>query len=230
MPNTPCYTEYETGLYTRRHNPFINFNSVATNPSRCAKIVPSTQFALDTAHNSLPNYSLYIPNVVNDGQNSTLDVVANWLVKFTAPILNSDSSNKTLVVAAFARSASGPDTPTWAILIGNVLPASVLNTTDHTNYTHYSLLSTVEANWNLSSLGLSDLNAPTFFKSNVTNTTNTTNVTSATNPGPTPNNPSSIYPCNSPNIYYCSGAAINAPRSMAVLLGVTVVLLVKMFA
>ena len=39
------------------------------------------------------------------------------------------------------------------------MPASLKNTTDDTFYTHYSCLSTVEANWGLGSLGRGDTNS-----------------------------------------------------------------------
>lgn len=44
-------------------------------------------------------------------------------------------------------------------MLGGGLPASLKNTTDDTFYTHYSCLSTVEANWGLGSLGRGDTNA-----------------------------------------------------------------------
>jgi acid phosphatase len=45
------------------------------------------------------------------------------------------------------------------ILISDTMPASLINTTDDSFYTHYSILSTVEANWDLSHLGRWDTHA-----------------------------------------------------------------------
>jgi acid phosphatase len=45
------------------------------------------------------------------------------------------------------------------ILISDTMPASLINTTDDTFYTHYSILSTIEANWDLSHLGRWDTHA-----------------------------------------------------------------------
>ena len=44
------------------------------------------------------------------------------------------------------------------LLLGNGIPASARGTTDDTYYTHYSDLSTVEANWDLKNLGRGDVN------------------------------------------------------------------------
>jgi hypothetical protein len=42
------------------------------------------------------------------------------------------------------------------ILTGGAIPLSLHGTTDDTLYTHYSSLSTVQANWGLKSLGRGD--------------------------------------------------------------------------
>jgi hypothetical protein len=42
---------------------------------------------------------------------------------------------------------------------GTAIPLNLRGTTDDTLYTHYSAISTVEANWNLKSLGRQDTNA-----------------------------------------------------------------------
>ncbi|KAH9011126.1 hypothetical protein EDB84DRAFT_1681097 [Lactarius hengduanensis] len=46
----------------------------------------------------------------------------------------------------------------FALLLGGAVPESARGTVDSTYYTHYSLLSTVEANWGLGSLGRGDTN------------------------------------------------------------------------
>lgn len=44
-------------------------------------------------------------------------------------------------------------------MLGGGLPSDLKGTTDSTFYTHYSALSTVQANWGLKSLGRGDANA-----------------------------------------------------------------------
>jgi hypothetical protein len=46
----------------------------------------------------------------------------------------------------------------FSILLGGALPDSLKGKTDSTYYTHYSTISTVEANWQLKNLGRNDVN------------------------------------------------------------------------
>lgn len=47
----------------------------------------------------------------------------------------------------------------YTVLLGGALPSNVIGTQDDTYMTHYSMLSTVEANWGLKNLGRGDVNA-----------------------------------------------------------------------
>jgi len=157
---TACYTGYESdSLYFRKHNPFINYDSIATNATRCSNIVPATQLQTDLAAGSMPNYAFYTPNLINDGQNSTVAQAAIWLTGFLPPLLaNKSFINKTLVVVTFDESEDyNVPNNVYTLLLGDVV-ASVKAATDSTFYTHYSLLSTVEANWGLGNLGRQDTN------------------------------------------------------------------------
>jgi phospholipase C len=53
-------------LYERKHNPFISYKDVQTNPARVAKIVDFSQFATDLANNTVPNYVWISPDQCHD--------------------------------------------------------------------------------------------------------------------------------------------------------------------
>ena len=53
-------------LYERKHNPFISYNDVQTNPARMANIVDFSQFATDLANNAVPDFSWISPDQCND--------------------------------------------------------------------------------------------------------------------------------------------------------------------
>jgi phospholipase C len=53
-------------LYERKHNPFISYADVQSNPSRVARIVDFTQFATDLADNTVSDYSWISPDQCND--------------------------------------------------------------------------------------------------------------------------------------------------------------------
>ena len=52
----------------------------------------------------------------------------------------------------------------FSLLLGDAVPAELHGTTDDTKYNHYSIMSTVENNWDLGNLGKGDKDAKPFFK------------------------------------------------------------------
>lgn len=162
------------GLYFRKHNPFVIHESVAGNATRCNNIVPASQLALDlfaatasttTPGTPLPNYMYYTPNMINDGHNTTARDATLFLSSFLPPILTSPTflQSNTLIVITFDETEDYTigDNLVYTLLLGSndlVIPPPLKNTTDATFYTHYSLLSTVESNWDLGNLGRNDAN------------------------------------------------------------------------
>jgi len=53
-------------LYERKHNPFISYKDVQSNPARVAKIVDFSQLATDLANNAVPNYVWISPDQCHD--------------------------------------------------------------------------------------------------------------------------------------------------------------------
>jgi phospholipase C len=53
-------------LYERKHNPFVSYQDVQSNPARMANIVDFSQLATDLANNTVPNYSWISPDQCND--------------------------------------------------------------------------------------------------------------------------------------------------------------------
>lgn len=53
-------------LYERKHDPFVSYQDVQSNPARMANIVDLSQFATDLAHNTVPNYSWISPDQCHD--------------------------------------------------------------------------------------------------------------------------------------------------------------------
>jgi hypothetical protein len=99
--------------------------------------------------------------MVNDGHDTTIDFVAGWLDYFLAPMLNDTrfNDNRTLILLTFDESETyTEENVVYSVLLGGAVPKNLINTTDSTYYTHYSTLSTVQANWGLGSLGRQDTN------------------------------------------------------------------------
>jgi hypothetical protein len=53
-------------LYERKHNPFISYQDVQSNPARVANIVDFSRFSTDLANNTVPDYAWISPDQCND--------------------------------------------------------------------------------------------------------------------------------------------------------------------
>jgi hypothetical protein len=96
---------------------------------------------------------------MNDGHNTDINYAGNWSRTFLTPLLNDNRFvNKTLVLLTFDESETYTiKNQVWALLLGDAIPESLRGTMDNTFYTHYSSLSTVQANWGLYNLGRGDV-------------------------------------------------------------------------
>lgn len=147
--------------YVRKHNPLVMFNSVTSNATRLSLIKSFKLFEEDLANKTLPQWSFLTPNMTNNGHDSNDTVAGNWSRMFLEPLLNNDYfMNDTLVVLTWdENSENDEENKLFAILIGGAIPPAFKNTTDDTFYNHYSMLSTIQLNWGLPSLGRWDCGA-----------------------------------------------------------------------
>jgi hypothetical protein len=54
------------GLYVRKHDPFLMYPDVYTNPSRADNVVPLTQLATDLSTGQVPQFAWISPNICDD--------------------------------------------------------------------------------------------------------------------------------------------------------------------
>lgn len=111
--------------------------------------------------NHAANRLFITPNMVDDGHDSTAAFFSNWTEYFLTPMLKEPkfNSNRTLVLLTFDENDSyTANNQIFTIALGGAVPSNLKNTSEHTYMTHYSTLSSVEANWNLKSLGRGDVN------------------------------------------------------------------------
>jgi acid phosphatase len=154
-----CFTGATSGEYAAKHNPAIYFASINGNPARCAKIVPGTQFDTDMQAGTLPQWWWYTPNLLNDGHDTGVTFAGQYLNSVWLPRFRNTAFTQNLVVAVtFDESATNPNHVYTALCGGAVVSGGQ----DNTAYTHYSLIRTVENNWNLPSLMQGDTSANAF--------------------------------------------------------------------
>jgi len=130
-------------------------------PARAALQRTFNDFAADVNASAIPQWLFVTPNLVNDAHDTNVDFASQWLQFWLLPLLNDTrfNDNKTLILLTFDENETETENnQVFSVLLGGAVPESMRGTTDFTFYTHYSALSTVEANWALGSLGRGDTN------------------------------------------------------------------------
>ncbi|MHB1998891.1 MAG: alkaline phosphatase family protein [Solirubrobacteraceae bacterium] len=82
----PCYAGAEAGSYAKKHDPFMYFASIRSNPARCRRVVPYAQLRLELRLGSLPAFGWITPNLCNDGHNCA-NAAPNSFLKQLVPTL-----------------------------------------------------------------------------------------------------------------------------------------------
>ncbi|KAJ7123634.1 phosphoesterase family-domain-containing protein [Mycena epipterygia] len=147
--------------YMRKHNPLIIYDSISQDPTRSGRIRNFNDFANDVVNGTLPQWVFVTPNMINDAHDTTIDFAASFLEYWLLPLLTDPRVNddETLILLTFDENETGVIQNTiFSLALGGVVPLKLRGTTDDTLYTHYSSLSTVQANWGLDSLGRQDTN------------------------------------------------------------------------
>jgi acid phosphatase len=150
--------------YVRKHNPAVMFDSVATNADRLSNVKNLTQFRADLDANKLPQWMFITPNMTSDGHDTSVTTAGQWTSDFLTPLLtNRNFMNNTLVLVTWDENHTyTKKNRVLGILLGDAVPADLVGTVDNAIYSHYSEISTVEANWNLHTLGRYDVGANVF--------------------------------------------------------------------
>lgn len=159
MPS-PCYVgNAPNGLYMQKHNPFLYYDDVRTNLTRCATHdVPFTQFTTDLSDNHLPDYVWITPNMCHDMHACSVAVGDHWLSRIVPSILHSPAFTQSGVLfltfdegktkAGCCNDAAGGQVLT--LVISPLVKRGLQSTIPET---HYSLLRTIEEAWRLPPLG-----------------------------------------------------------------------------
>jgi phospholipase C len=94
------YTGGDVLPYVKHHNPVAYFSDVVNDPAQAANLVPFSMFAGDLAGGRLPNYSLIVPDLLDDAHdcpgeaatctdNQKLAAADAWLSANIGPLINS---------------------------------------------------------------------------------------------------------------------------------------------
>jgi hypothetical protein len=167
LPSGSCVKSASSsdGLYRRKHNPFISMRSVSGNATLCAKNVHAKQLDVDISNDSVPQVVYYTPNMDNNGHDTNVGYASEWLESFLKPRLGKPAfSTRTLFFITFDEDDSSwgsGSSLVYAVLYGDVVKDQA-GTINSDRYSHYSLLKTIEDNWDLGTLNRNDKTARTF--------------------------------------------------------------------
>jgi hypothetical protein len=168
MENLPAgcsNVETAPGGYAKKHNPFMFFDRIRNNGSRCkARVVPLTQLTTDLANNELPRYSFLTPNLCHDGHDCSLatadDFLAAWVPLILARIGSTGVIFITFDEGATSEGCCNGQAKGGHVFTAIIGPGAKLNTKITKALDHYSLLRAVEENWGMRLLNRS-ASAPT---------------------------------------------------------------------
>jgi hypothetical protein len=161
-----CYVGYGgvSGKYDSQHDPFVYYDDITNNTSRCARVVPANSgqgYPDDRLINDLSstttasNLMWLTPNLCDDGHdkcsplNNTTTQQNQYLSQLVPQILSS-SLFTTQRAALFITYDEGQHTyPSDYVTSIWAGPIAKTHYKSSIQYSHYSLLKTIEANWGL---------------------------------------------------------------------------------
>lgn len=156
MPS-PCFLG-DAYPYMQKHDPFIYFNDVRNNPTRCGNIVPLAGLAGDLSGGTVPDFVWITPNMCHDMHDCSVATGDTWL-----------SQEVPLILASSAWKQGGALFITWdegasldgccSYASGGRVATLVISSRGKsrfqsaTPHDHYSLLRTIADAWHLTEPG-----------------------------------------------------------------------------
>lgn len=144
------------GRYAKKHNPFLYFNDIRTNPARCAHVVPYSNLAHDLVAGNLADFVWITPDLCHDGHDCPLSRSDQWLASALPPILQSAAFQQGGALFITFDEGQGSSSAGCCHLAagGQVMtvvasPLAKRGLQVAVPYDHYALLRTVEDAWSL---------------------------------------------------------------------------------
>ncbi len=143
ISGTTCPTA-SSGLYAAYHNPFVYFDDIYLNPTRCTNhIRPYTELARDLTNNTVARYNFITPNLCNDMHGGSGCPPGNriltgdtWLANEIPRIMNSPAySNRGAIIITWDEGTANAAGPFGTIVLSALAKGGgyhITNRLDHT--------------------------------------------------------------------------------------------------
>lgn len=154
MPR-PCFGAAESGDYVKRHDPFMYFRSIASDPERCRRVVPAERLDRDLRSHSLPSFGWLSPGLCDDAHDCDLATADRYLSRLVPRIMRVLGPGGNLIVSFDEGSSDeaccGPFDQGGGgrVLTMIASPGQTLGRRLAGTYDHYSLLAAVERHFDL---------------------------------------------------------------------------------
>jgi phospholipase C len=79
----------KSGNYVKRHDPAVWYSDVVNSPDQQKNVVPFTEFASDLAADTLPVYSIIVPDLQHDAHDGSPAAADQWLEQNMGPLVSS---------------------------------------------------------------------------------------------------------------------------------------------
>jgi phosphatidylinositol-3-phosphatase len=147
MP-TPCFAGASYGGYAKKHDPFMYFRNIATDPAACANVVPFARLNKDIASPAgLPAFTWITPNLCHSGHDCSNASSDAWLAGLVPAVLKTMRPGGILIltwdegVGTQGCCGGGAGGHVLTIVAG---PGAKPKTTLNRPVDHYSVLKTIE--------------------------------------------------------------------------------------
>jgi len=162
MPANCSQSNSLDGLYFPKHVPFVYFQPITgtkgtgtTSPYCDSHVVALDQFWTDLAAGKLPSFSMITPNICDDAHSCPLSAGDHWLSSTVPRIINSSSFASAALFLVYDEGSSnvGGGGKVLCVLVS---PFAKQGFVSAVQYTHYSLLATLEQLLGTGNLGRND--------------------------------------------------------------------------
>ena len=137
------------GSYVRKHNAAISFDRIRSDPARCARIQPLSEFDPGAA-----DLEIIIPNQCHNGHDCDVSVADAWLDRFMTGLRASSAyrdGGAAFVLFDEADGKNASNRVTAIVAAESIAPGTV----SHVPHDHYSILRTLQEAWDLPCLAAS---------------------------------------------------------------------------
>lgn len=140
---TPGFMDPFSGAYVKRHNPAPWYSDVINDPAQQQKMVPFTQFAADLAADTLPVYSIIVPDLLDDAHDGSPQAADQWLEQNIGPLVNSkhfQAGSNSVMFITFDNADGDEQGKVFTAVVGSsVIPGVKVDT----QYRHENTLRTI---------------------------------------------------------------------------------------